>query len=101
MNVDIRGMMTIEEIKKRSLPHFQAMGVRRAALFGSFARGEETDESDLDFLVDLPDSLNLLDVVHLKNLLEDEFNRGVDLIEFSCIKPRIRENVLHDQIVLL
>lgn len=93
--------MTIDEIKKRSLPHFKVMGVRRAALFGSMARGEATDKSDLDFLVELPDSLDLLDVVHLKNLLEDEFNRGVDLVEFSCIKPRIRENVLRDQITLL
>lgn len=93
--------MTIEEIKKRSLPHFQAMGVRRASLFGSMARGEGTDKSDIDFLVDLPEAFSLLDVVHLKHLLEDEFHRGVDIVEFSCIKPRIRENVLGDQIALL
>ena len=93
--------MTIEEIRKRSLPHFQAMGIRRVALFGSIARGEGTDKSDIDFLVEFPQGWSLLDVAHLKNMLEDEFARSVDLVDFDVIKPRIRDAVLHDQVPML
>lgn len=93
--------MTIEEIKQRSLPHFKAMGARRAALFGSFARGEETPTSDLDFLVELPRGLSLLDFAHLKNELEDEFGKSVDIVSYGAIKSSIRENILRDQIVFI
>jgi len=93
--------MTIEEIKRRSLPHFKAIGARRAALFGSFARGEETPGSDLDFLVDLPSGLDLFDFIEFKHRLEDEFRRKVDLVEYDVIKPRIRESILHDQVPIL
>ena len=93
--------MTIDEIKRRSLPHFQALGVHRASLFGSMARGEATEKSDLDFLVEFPDSWSLLDVAHLKVVLEDEFQRTVDVVDFDVIKPRIRESVLRDQVPML
>ena len=93
--------MTIDEIRRRSIPHFQALGVRRAGLFGSFARGEETPTSDIDFLVEFPSGISLLDVAHLKNCLEDEFGRNVDVVDYHHIKPRIREPILKDQIPLL
>jgi predicted nucleotidyltransferase len=65
------------------------------------ARGEGTEKSDLDFLVEFPDDWSLLDVAHLKVVLEDEFKRTVDVVDYDVIKPRIRESVLRDQVPML
>ena len=63
--------------------------VQRAWVFGSFARGEETPDSDLDLLVDYDKSnkLSLLDVVRFKLDLEKILGREVDLVENGYIKP--------------
>ena len=63
--------------------------VLRAWVFGSFARGEETPESDLDLLVDYDHSnvLSLLDIIHYKNHLEGLIGRDVDLIENGFLRP--------------
>ena len=63
--------------------------VQRAWVFGSFARGEETQESDLDLLVDYDKNarLSLLDVVRYKIDLEKILGREVDLIQNGCLKP--------------
>ena len=63
--------------------------VTKAWVFGSFARGEETAESDLDLLVDYDHSkkLSLLDVVRYKLDLEKLIGREVDLVENGSLKP--------------
>ena len=75
--------------------------VRRAGLFGSFARGEATLESDVDLLVDLDPESSLLDFVALKLELQDVLARNVDLVEYSTIKSLLREAILAEQIVIL
>ena len=63
--------------------------VTKAWVFGSFARGEETAQSDLDLLVvyDHSMKLSLLDVVRYKLDLEKLIGREVDLVESGCLKP--------------
>jgi predicted nucleotidyltransferase len=46
------GLYQIDEIKKISVPIAQKYGVKKLALFGSFARGEQGNGSDIDFLID-------------------------------------------------
>lgn len=63
--------------------------VTKAWVFGSYARGEETPESDLDLLVDYDKSakLSLLDIVRFKLDLEKALGKEVDLIENGYLKP--------------
>lgn len=63
--------------------------VTKAWVFGSYARGEETEQSDLDLLVDYDKTrkLSLLDVVRYKLDLEKLIGREVDLVENGCLKP--------------
>jgi predicted nucleotidyltransferase len=93
--------MTTDEIKKKATPVLRSHGVRRAALFGSHARGEQIEGSDLDILVEIEDDLSLLDFIGLKLELEEALGVTVDLVEYSAIKPLIRERVLADQVVIL
>ena len=62
-------------------------GILRAWVFGSFARGEESGQSDLDLLVDYEKGISLLTTIRYKLDLEQIIGREVDLIENGCLKP--------------
>lgn len=85
---------SIDEVKEKAVPILRAAGARRSAIFGSFARGEATPESDIDILVDLPEDQSLFDHVGLKFKLEDALGRSVDLVSYRAIKPRLKADIL-------
>jgi predicted nucleotidyltransferase len=76
-------------------------GVTRAGIFGSFARGEADETSDVDLLVEVPRGTTLLDMAGLGIELEDALGRKVDLITYASINPRMREQILRDEVVIL
>ncbi len=73
----------------------------RLGLFGSVVRGEEKEDSDVDILVEIEKDISLLHFIHLKLPIEDSLGRKVDLVEYKTMKPRLREKILREQIVLL
>jgi len=62
---------SVEEIKQRILPILQKYNIKRAGLFGSYARGEMREDSDIDILVEIADDISLLDFVGIKLEIED------------------------------
>jgi hypothetical protein len=92
----------IADIKSRILPILKKYGVRRAGVFGSVVRGEAREDSDVDILVEIErDDISLLDFVGIKLELEEALGRKVDLVEYSAIKPVIREQILSEEVVIL
>ncbi len=89
------------DIKKKVEPILREARVRRAALFGSYARGEQTERSDVDILVEYPDSYTLFDVVALRNALEQVLGKPVDLVSYNTIKPRLRTSVLTENVSII
>jgi len=75
----------------------RAYGVRRIGLFGSCARGEETEESDLDFVVEF-EKKSFDAYMDLKAFLEERFQRKVDLVIADAIKPRLRQTILSETV---
>ncbi|MEQ1893836.1 MAG: nucleotidyltransferase family protein [Planctomycetota bacterium] len=69
------------------------LGARRLGLFGSFARDEGREDSDVDLLVDL-DHHGFDRYMDLKLFLEDLLGRRVDLVLSDRIKPALRERIL-------
>ncbi|MEM3043511.1 MAG: nucleotidyltransferase family protein [Thermoplasmata archaeon] len=90
----------VDEIRRKIMPVLQRHGVRRAALFGSFVRGEDRKDSDIDILVEVGKDISLLDFIGLKQELEDALGRPVDLVEYGTIKPLLRDRILAEQVVL-
>ena len=67
---------------------------------GSLARGEAGPDSDVDILVNLNPGRSLLDIVAIKQDLEDLLGRKVDVVTEAAISPYIREQVLKEAIDL-
>lgn len=80
-----------------SSQELHALGARSLSLFGSFARDEARDDSDVDLLVDL-DQHTFDRYMDLKLRLEDLLGRRVDLVLVEKLKPRVREQILREAI---
>jgi predicted nucleotidyltransferase len=67
--------------------------VKNIGVFGSFANGTQSESSDLDILIDLDEPLGWK-FFELKDFLESEFNRPVDLVTQKAMKKQLKENIL-------
>jgi len=92
--------MTRDEVLERLEENreiIRGFGVRRLGIFGSYARDEQQETSDMDFLVEF-ESATFDNYFDLKFFLEDLFARRVDLVVSDTIKPRIRASILEEAI---
>ena len=82
--------------------YFAGQPVNRAYLFGSFSRGEETSESDVDILVDLDKEkpIGLFQYVMMKLELQDLLHREVDLVEQDELLPFAQESANRDKLLI-
>lgn len=88
--------MTSDDILRVLREHraeLQGMGARRLGLFGSFVRGEERPDSDVDLLVEL-DRRTFDRYMDLKLRLEQLLGRPVDLVLADRLKPALRDRIL-------
>lgn len=75
-------------------------GARNPRVFGSIARGEADEESDIDFLVDMEPGRSLLDLGGLQYELEQLLGLKVDVVTEKGLKARIRDRVLREAITV-
>lgn len=93
------GNITLNEIKrvlKDEKVKLSGLGIDRVGVFGSYARGEEKSDSDIDILVDIsPDStITFFTLVDIEMNLSEKLNRKVDLVIQSDLKPNIGKHIL-------
>jgi len=75
-------------------------GARNVRVFGSVARGEDTEASDVDLLVDLDEGVGLVSLAGLKRELADLLGTEVDVVPAATLKTRMRDSVLAEAIAL-
>jgi len=98
----IKNKEIIEKIKPKIIKILKKNKVKKAGIFGSYARGEQKKNSDIDILVEIGDKkISLLDFIELKLKLEDILKRKIDLVEYSAIKPLIKERILKEEIKII
>lgn len=85
-----------EEILRIARSH----GALRVRVFGSVVRGEAEPDSDVDMLVDLEPGRSLLDIIAIKQDLEDLLGRKVDVVTEAAVSPYIREEVFKEAVSL-
>ncbi len=89
-----------EEVFKTIVQHqheLRGLGVLQLQLFGSAARNESSETSDLDFVVQL-ETTSFDAYMDVKLLLEDTFHCSVDLVLADTIKPQLRDHILPEAI---
>lgn len=78
-------------------PRIRQLGVKRLGLFGSFARGEHREESDVDFLVEFEaGKKNYDNLFELAVLLEKLFNRKIELVTPESLSPYLRPHITQE-----
>jgi uncharacterized protein len=91
----------IEEIKKKIIPLLKEYRVTKAGIFGSYARGEQKKNSDIDILIKIHNDAGLLTLIGLKLELQKAIKKKVDLVEYETIRKELREDILNDEITIL
>jgi predicted nucleotidyltransferase len=89
--------MTISEIKNRIIPVLKEYGIKRASLFGSIVKGENTADSDIDILVEMPETATLLELAALKIELEEILKKNVDILTYDSLHNLLKDKILHEQ----
>jgi uncharacterized protein len=92
-------IFTIDDIKKKVTPIVIKYGVNTFSLFGSYARGEANEDSDLDFVMDKGD-LKGLQYVSLVQDLENEFNCHVDVISKGSSNKKFLDAISDEEVIL-
>ncbi|MBL7891127.1 MAG: nucleotidyltransferase domain-containing protein [Bacteroidia bacterium] len=93
--------MPLEDLKNIIRDILKNYPIKRAALFGSFSRGEENADSDIDILIEPSKPVSMFDILKMELELSKKIARKIDIVEFSAIKNSIRENVLKNAIAIL
>ena len=94
--------MNTQKMTKAIAEYFKTQPVVKAWLFGSYARGEETPESDVDILVQYDENarISLMTISHMMGSLEKAIHRRVDLVEDGCLLPFAAETANKDRILI-
>lgn len=75
-------------------------GYSRLAVFGSVARGQAREDSDLDLLVEAPEGVSSFDFVRFKQLLEQVLGREVDLVSYGGLRPQLDDDIRREAALL-
>ena len=78
-------IITVEQIREKTIPILRNYPVNKAILFGSFAKGKANNTSDIDLYIDTNGKLKGLDFVGLLEILVDALGIDIDLIDKSHI----------------
>lgn len=93
-------MKTIEEIRKLLVKYKREIKDRFKAeilgLFGSYVRGDATDDSDLDILVRFEDGATLFDLVGLGDFLEEKMEIKVDIVSERALRQELKDFILKE-----
>jgi predicted nucleotidyltransferase len=98
-DLDVEGiaMNAIDILKKHEKIIKGKYHVKKIGIFGSFARSEAKEGSDIDVLVEFESGCKTFDnFMDLKFYLEDLFSRKVDLVTIEALRPQLKENILRE-----
>ena len=93
-------MKLSNEIREKIIEILKQYGIKRISVFGSYARGDATTESDIDLIVEFPESTSLLDHVGMEIELSELLNKKIDILSQNGISPYIKDKILEEAIVI-
>ncbi len=91
--------MEIETIKRKILPLLRESKVKKAGIFGSYAREEQKGTSDIDILIEFNGSL--LDLVSLERKIREKMGKNIDLLTYKSVHPLLKKRILREEVRIL
>ncbi len=94
----------LKEIKKK-LKNVQPelhekYGVSKIGVFGSFSRGNEVRDSDIDILVEFDKDIDIFEFIALKDFLSEFLSRKIDLVTEDAIKPLMKDDIMKEVVYI-
>jgi len=99
--MDLKLQSIIDKIEKVKPEMVDRFHLSHISIFGSYVRGEEKPESDIDILVSFSTLPSLFEFINLQLYLSDLLGKKVDLVILEDLKPRISQNILREKINIL
>ena len=97
----MNNVLTIDDIKNAITPVAREYGVSKIALFGSYAKGEANEDSDIDFhLIETTNIWGYFKLCGFRQDLEKRLGVGVDVLTTGAMDHQIRETVMKDEILI-
>lgn len=90
--------MKIEEIRKKISLVLKKYHIKKAGVFGSYAKTNQSKSSDIDILIELENTPSLLEFIRIKLELETILKNKVDLVEYATLKPLLKNQILEEEI---
>jgi hypothetical protein len=90
-----------DKIKNAIVNILRNYDIQKAAIFGSFARGESNKKSDVDLLILTNGKMTLFQLFQMQEDIEKAIARKVDIVEYDAIKPSIKDSILNEALPIL
>jgi len=90
----------LEKLKSKIVPLLIKKGIKKASIFGSYSRGDQSKDSDIDLLIEPPKGMGL-EVVALNMALEKLLRKKVDLVSYKYINPHLKKYILNDEVRII
>lgn len=94
----MKTLKEIEENLKKSHEKLQNLKVKSLFVFGSFAKGTNSEGSDIDFLVEFSEPVGFFEFLDLKYFLEELFGKEIDLATRNALHPKLKDGILKEAI---
>ena len=88
------------DVYEKVISILEKHGVTKVKVFGSYARGEETSESDLDIIVEFEERKSLMNLVGIEQELFDELGIKVELVSEKFISPYLIDHIREEMMVI-
>lgn len=86
-------MQSLESYKQLIVPVLKRYAIKQAAIFGSLAKGTMTEDSDIDILIEPASDFTLFTLLRLEEEISQLTQHKIDLVEYSALKPSIKNEV--------
>ncbi len=92
---------TLERLKKGIIEVLKRHKIKKASIFGSYARGEQKKGSDIDVIIEPTQKMGLFEFTRINFEIEDKLGKKVDLLTYNSIYPLIKKYVKKDEMKIL
>ncbi len=99
--MDNKNKNEFKKLKPAIVKILKKNGIKKAGLFGSYARGEQKKNSDIDILIEPAKGMSLFDVVGIELELKKSLGKKVDLLTYKGISPHLKKYIINDEVKII